>query len=112
MKTVTISLILMATALGICAQDFEVSKNYQFDQAEDYAAYEQDVIECFNWLMNTPINEQTEKRRAAYAFLVTWISGSPNVTIEISPQIVTFIEGPPDLLMMFMGGWTKYALQS
>ena len=112
MKTITLSFILLTISIGLFAQDFEVPKNYKLDKAEDYAPYEQDVIKCFDWLMKTPINEQTSKRKEANAFLLKWLSGSPNVTIEIKQEIVTFMGTSPDLLMIFMGGWAKYSLES
>jgi hypothetical protein len=112
MKTITLTLILATISLGLFSQDFEVPENYKLDKSEDYAIYEQDVIKCFEWLMKTPINEQATKRKEANAFLLKWLSGSPNVHIEIKQEIVTFMGTSPDLLMIFMGGWAKYSLES
>ena len=112
MKTIALVFILMTLSFGLFSQDFEVPKNYKLENAEDYAAYEQDIIKCFNWLTETPVNKQTSKRKSANAFLLKWISGSPNVHIEIKQEIVTFMSSSPDLLLIFMGGWTKYALES
>ena len=39
------------------------------------------------------------------------MTGSPNVSIELSEKIVTYMDCG-ECLMMFMGGWTKYALES
>ena len=41
-----------------------------------------------------------------------WITGSPTVSIEIKEEIVSFLGINPDLLMIFMGGWTKYSLET
>ncbi len=112
MKTITLTLILTIISVGLFSQDFEVPKNYKLDKAEDYAPYEQDVVKCFDWLMKTLVNEQTAKRKEANAFLLKWLSGSPNVSIKIKQEIVTFIGTSPDLLMIFMGGWAKYSLES
>jgi hypothetical protein len=112
MKTITLTLFLITISIGLFSQDFEVPKNYKLDKVEDYVPYEQDVVKCFDWLMNTSINEQTAKRNEANAFLLKWISGSPNVNIEIKQEIVTFMGTSPDLLMIFMGGWAKYSLES
>jgi Flp pilus assembly protein TadD len=77
----------------------------------DYERLEPQVIAAFDWLMTTPVNEKTEDRREISAFLMTWITGSPSVTIEISEGLVPYI-GEPECLMIFMGGYTKYALQN
>jgi hypothetical protein len=112
MKSITLTLVLALFSIGLFSQEFEVPKNYKLDKAEDYALYEQDIIKCVDWLMKTPLNEQKAKRKEANAFLLKWLTGSPNVTIEIKPEIVTFMGTSPDLLILFMGGWAKYALES
>lgn len=104
--------MLITASLVLNAQDFEVPKDYKLVEAEDYAPYEQDILDCVDWLMNTPLNKQTEKRINANKFLLQWLTGSPNVHIEIKPEIVTFISTTPDLIMIFMGGWAKYSLES
>jgi hypothetical protein len=111
MKRFTLTLFAVALTFGIFAQDFEIPQNYKLEKAEDYAGYEKNVIACFNWLMDSPLNKETTKRKEANAFLLKWMSGSPNVHLEIKAGIVTFMDNA-DLLMIFMGGWTKYSLES
>ncbi len=112
MKTITSIFILLIIPLGLLAQEFNVPKDYKLDKAEDYAPYEQDIIKCVDWLAKTPLNEQQNKRKEANAFLLKWLTGSPNVHLEIKQEIVTFMGTSPDLLMIFMGGWAKYSLES
>lgn len=112
MKTIVSALIFLTISLGLFGQDFNVPKDYKLVKAEDYAPYEQDIINCVDWLVKTPLNEQPEKRKEANTFLLKWLTGSPNVSIEIKQEIVTFMGTSPDLLMIFMGGWAKYSLES
>ncbi len=112
MKTFISTIIFLTIPLGLFAQDFSVPKDYKLVKAEDYIVYEQDVINCVDWLVKTPLNVQQEKRKEANAFLIKWLIGSPNVHLEINEKIVPFAETSPDLLMIFMGGWAKYSLES
>lgn len=112
MKSIIISLTLISLSFGFFAQDFQVPKNYKLEKAEDYAPYEQDVIAAFDWLMDTPINEQAKLRKETSTFLITWLTGSPNVTISLNINVISFMETTPDLLVIFMGGWAKYSLES
>lgn len=112
MKATFLTLIFSAISFALFAQDFEVPKNYKLDKVEDYAPFESDVVKTIDWLMNTPVNEQLELRAEASAFLLKWIIGSPNVKIELKHEIATFMESSPDLLLIFMCGWTKYAIVS
>jgi hypothetical protein len=114
MKATTFAVILTIITSVLFAQDFTVPANYKLDRAEDYGAYEQEIINCFNWLMKTPLNEQTVKRKEASEFLFKWLSGSPEVHVLLHPEIFTFIESPhsPDLLIIFLGGWANYSIQT
>src|SRR4051794_36233804 len=111
MKTIRLTLILTIFSYSAFAQGFEVPKNYKLENAKDYDIYEVDVVRCVNWLMETPINEQPDKRKEANAFLLKWISGSSKVHIEVKQEIVTFMDAG-DLLLLFMGSWAKYSLES
>ena len=112
MKKILFFLIFSASITGSFSQDFEIPVNFKPEKPEDYAKYEKNIIQCIDWIMKTPVNEQTPKRKEAYAFLVKWLTGAPDVQVEINPDIVTFEKSNPDLLFIFMGGWTKYALES
>jgi len=46
------------------------------------------------------------------ALLVAWLTNSPTVTLEINADVLDFTKKNPDLLILFMGGWTRYALQN
>lgn len=73
-------------------------------------AGEEEVLECIEWLRNTPLSESREARKAANAFLMQWISTSPTVHVELSARIVDMASNNPDLLPVYVGGWIEYAL--
>lgn len=112
MKVITLSLFLISLSFGIFAQSFELPKNYKLEKAEDYAPLEEDFIKAFDWLMETPLNEQKKLRTEVNAFMLEWLTGSPNVSLTLSANIITFMGSTPDLLIVFMGGWGKHALVS
>jgi len=112
MKKSNFILAIMLCTFSVYSQDFEVPVKYKLEKAEDFKFYEADILKCIDWLIETPLNEHKAKRKEANAFLLAWLTGSPNVTIELSAEIVTFMESSPELLMVFFGGWTKHVLQS
>jgi len=112
MKRVFGILMFSVLAFNLVAQEFEVPKNYVLSKKEDYAKYESDILKSIEWLTNTPINTQPAKRKEVNAFVMKWISGSPDVSIGIKPEIVNFMEPNAELLMIFMCGWTKYSLET
>jgi len=78
---------------------------------EDFVKSEPLVINTVDWLESTPINQDNEKRKLLNAKLLAWLINSPTVTIELN-STTPFAKKNPDLLIVFMGGWTKYCLQN
>jgi len=97
---------------SLVAQEFEVPKNCVMTKVEDYAKYEGDVLKGIDWLLNTPVQTKPEKRKDVNGFFMTWLTGTPTVSIEIKSEIVSFMKPNSELLMIFMCGWTKYAIES
>jgi hypothetical protein len=112
MKTYILTLTFAVFSLGLFSQNFEVPQNYKLEKAEDYAPYENDVINCINWLRETPVITELDKRKEANTFLLQWMTGSPYVHLEIQESVVTFLSTSPELLLVFLGGWTKYAIET
>ncbi len=111
MKKITCVIILAFIGMQLIAQSFEVPKNVNLMKAEDYKQYEEAIVKGTDWLLNTPINSEQAKRKEVNAFLMKWMTGSPDVSLEMNADVLTFMECP-DCLMMFLAGWTKLAIQS
>jgi hypothetical protein len=78
---------------------------------EEFVRSEKAVINTINWLENTPVDQQTDLRNLRKAQVVAWITKSPTVTIEVNANVVDFFKKNPELLIIFMGGWTRYSLE-
>jgi hypothetical protein len=78
----------------------------------EFIKSEPKVLATIDWLETTPFDKEEKKRLTQKTLLVTWITNSPTVTLEVNANILTFTKKNPDLLITFMGGWTKYCLQN
>ncbi|MBN2089446.1 hypothetical protein JW964_07525 [candidate division KSB1 bacterium] len=97
---------------NIFARDFEVPTNFKMETKTDYEQYESQVLECIDYLENSPLNKDIEKRKQASTFLMKWISGTPKVKIVIEGYLLDLVEKNSDFIMIFIGGWTRYALEN
>ncbi|HTB27094.1 MAG TPA: hypothetical protein VK711_17105, partial [Puia sp.] len=79
---------------------------------EGFIKSETAVINTINWLENTPLNQETDKRKQLSAKFLAWLTNSPTVTVDVDARTAPFTKRNPDLLFIFMGGWTKYSLQN
>ena len=105
-----ISILISCQTTKVLAQNYQVPQNYVLKQKDDYPKYEQDVLKTIDWLEQTPWNTEIEKRGEAKEFLIKWIEGSPDISIEINSEIVKLSKNNPDLIGSYMYGYTKYAL--
>jgi len=109
-KTLLMS-ILLISGVNTFAQNQELLDGLPATK-EEFIASEKKVLATINWLENTPINQEPEKRKLQNANLVAWITNSPTVTLEINADVLTFTKKNAELLIIFMGGWTRYSLQN
>jgi len=108
MKKLTILGILLLSYGLTIAQTYSPPKDYELKKNEDYAKYEPDVIEAFDFLMEARPLKNVSKRKAAMRFIIEWATGSPNVTITLFEGLNPSMDG--EYLCILFGGWIKTAL--
>lgn len=111
MKTLIASLVFVFSFAQLSAQEFTPPKDFNPQSKEEYADYTDQFIAAVNWLQKQPVNDSPEKRKEVNAFVLLWLSGTPDVSISLHPKIATFMDCA-DCLMIFMGSWAKYSLKS
>jgi hypothetical protein len=77
-----------ALFLVICSfgQNIKVPDNIQFNKVEDYNKYKDSVAIVAKWMISSPITKTTDIRTKADKFVFNWISGSPNIHVNIRPE--------------------------
>lgn len=110
-KILTLIVAIAAFSLTAAAQTYEVPKNYVLKAKTDYEPYEPQVISTIDWLQSSPWAEDEEKRQEANGFLGAWLTGAPNISININNTVADLAKENPELLITYMGGFTKYILQ-
>lgn len=104
--------LLVSTATLAQTTPSPVPTDYTLKAAPDFDRYAPQVIATVNWLEASTLPTDNEQRRAANTFLIAWISGSPKVSVAIEEYVTDLYNKDGDLLIAFMGGWTRYAIQN
>lgn len=112
MKRLLLTFVIAGIAFTSFAQEFEIPAGYSFKQKGDYEKYQSEVLKAIQWLQDTPLKANPEKIKDVNAFVLQWLTGTSAVSIEIKQEIVTFMKPNADLLMIFMGGWSRHALET
>ncbi len=111
-KTISLVLFFVMTSNLLSAQEFQVPQNITLNNDQDYKKYETNVVNAVTWLENTPVNQQSAKRKQVNGFLLQWITGAPDITIDLGEFQTGLTKDNPDLLIAYLGGWTKYAIEN
>lgn len=110
MKKVLLLLAVVLMAQGAFAQQFSLPILPEKMWPSDYAKYESDVLNCCNWLINTNPEFNTPKREECTRFLVRWTSGSPDVHIAITKDLIDL--NKDDMLVIYLAAWTRHQIQN
>lgn len=79
---------------------------------EEFTASEPQVLATIAWLETTPFDDEGIDRLNQKALFLGWITNTPTVTLELNANVMTFTDKNPDLILTFMGGWTRFALEN
>lgn len=90
MKKTTIAFIItLFAAISMTSQTkFDLPQNIELKTDSDYAKYENDISSAAKWLEETDLNQETEKRKQIDTFIIKWVSGTPNVTVEMNQSLM------------------------
>ncbi|RPI63924.1 MAG: hypothetical protein EHM44_04160 [Ignavibacteriales bacterium] len=111
-SSICLFLLIILLAIPTLAQDFEIPNNYKFETKEDFIKYESDILKAIDYLENTSLKENLDKRKSVNAFVMKFLMDSPDLKINIRPFLTDLYDKNTDLLMIFMGGWAKYSINN
>lgn len=114
MKKVILIALLSFTCSIIYAQDYPVPAEYNMKEKEDYKPYEPIVKATIDWYLAQSLNSDPKKRQEANAFFMKWMTGTPDVSINLNLDmgLGEIIKQNAELMMPFIMGWAKYSLDN
>ena len=111
MKTLfSVVIISLFTTFVNAQSTFTVPYNYKLKEKSDYDKYSQDIVKATEWLLNTPSNEEPNKRVTVNKFVIKWVMGSPSVTITLNEYVM--FKGSPDYFPILAGAWSSENIKS
>lgn len=102
--------LLTTGLLAQCDAPF-VTMNRPFEVAKDYLEGQDEVESALDWLCSQPLNQCISEREQLNSFVMIWLSGTPQLTLELDPSSVPFLRDHPDLLFPMIHGMTRMALK-
>lgn len=104
-----LTIALLSTTVS--AQEFPVPEDLQLETAADYQAQNDNIVAAVIWLRDTHLNKEQQKRKRINTYLLQWLTGTPTMTLTLSPGLADYGECA-DCLMLYMGGYAKAVIES
>ncbi len=105
-------LLLFVPFIGSAQSGFTVPEDPKLESEEDHISQQDNILECIDWFMNTPYDEQEKKWKRAKEYFMKWAQGSPTVTIVLGGRVTDATNENSILLLIFMAGWTEHSLEN
>ena len=110
MKKILLPLtLLLLSSQALMAQQFSLPILPEKIWPSEYANYDNDVLNCCNWLLNAAPDFTQPKREECTKFLLRWVEGSPEVHIALSDDLTDAKQH--DLMIAYIAAWSRYSIQ-
>jgi hypothetical protein len=109
MKNLLILLLIGISNLSF-SQDFSTLEKIKLDSPKDYQKAETNVIAAVNYLYATPFNKNDLNRMYATAFIVRWMTGTPDYTFNLDTEVLDYTKGNENLLTMYIAAMGRIVL--
>lgn len=109
---ITVSLALLLTN-ALNAQDYSGLEKITMEDQSDFAKNEDLVIECSEYLLNSPatVLEKDENRMNAAKFIMRWMDGTPDFMFYLDEPIGSMTNDNKPLLGIYLAAMSKYVLE-
>ena len=106
----TLALFLF-TGFSVAAQvpDYEsvpLHSNADFKQAEST------LLAAANYVLSVPLDNTGEDRLKSLQFVLKWMTGTPDYSFSLDPNLLKYFKKNDDLLGVFMAAQSKYAVEN
>lgn len=102
-------IILFFAGLTIKSQtSFEIPEYVKLETPGDYARYDSDIVKAAQWLIETDLDKELQKRMDVNQFVLVWVTGNPFMKLTLYEKVLTSYGKNPQLLTIYMASYAAY----
>ncbi len=97
-----------------CYSSFAQSPDYEsikLGNKEECTAAEPSAIQACTYIFSTPFEKNDLARLNALAFIIKWMSATPDFSFTIDETAIKSMKGNDDLVGLYLAAMTKYSLE-
>lgn len=112
MKSVAV-LFACLFSLSVVAQDGAptVPTDFTLETPADYQEHAALARKCMAWLTGHSLSEYPETREALNAFALLWLSGHPELRVDVKSAVMPCLQEHEDLFTVFIYGVALYQMK-
>lgn len=95
---------------GQCNDAPELPSDAMLVDAAEFEQYTDLVKNSLRWLISNDLDECPEKREELSAFVLVWLSGTPDWNFELNTSVTPFLDDHPDLLFLMIHGMAYFQM--
>jgi hypothetical protein len=103
--------IIISINPAYAQKEFNLPDNIALKDKEDYAKYENLVIQAAIWLENTDMDKDPDKRKKVDAFIIKWVAGTPAFTLNLDYPAALLTDRNPELLSLYIASYARNILE-
>lgn len=88
-----------------------IPEKYGWVEDKDYVQDRESIIRVLKWLCTSPPGWQLKQRSLANAYVLEWLAGTPEFSLDVKSEVVPSLDKFPDLLNSLMHGMALYKLE-
>jgi hypothetical protein len=113
-KALIIIAISVFAPMVLTAQDYSKLENIVLKEKPDYPKNENLVLECSNYLLNSPIEslDKDLNHLRALQFIMRWMEGTPDYKFSLDESIVDVTKSNSTLLGIYMSCMSKFVIEN
>ncbi|OIQ18043.1 MAG: hypothetical protein BM557_07445 [Flavobacterium sp. MedPE-SWcel] len=111
MKKIILVLVLCLSTVLTYAQSIPNYDKYPLDTAKNVKTATPIALQAANYLLDTPISQNETNRLNSAAFLIEWMSSSPDYSFDIDHSI-EILGDNNDYLGIYLAAMVKYQVEN
>jgi hypothetical protein len=112
MKKALFTLFILLSAFTAFSQSMPDIDSVKLTTKQDYHAAEPLALQVSTFILSTPSDAKSVPRLNGTKFLLDWMSGTPDYTLDLDKNVVKYFEKDLDLMGVYLASLTSSAIQN
>lgn len=83
-----------------------------FEHPDDYRKADRIAMSAIDWLLDTSLDQCEDDRNRLNAYVLVWLSGHPDVIVELNTGVFPFLNDFPELLFPVLFAMGRYEMMN